>query len=62
MSALVNHQVRLAKRPEDIEPNLDFELDRFGDERRERLTISTEARAAFLAFATSTQAPACRNT
>ena len=47
----------LAKRPEDIEPNLDFELDRFGDERRERLTISTEARAAFLAFATSTQAP-----
>lgn len=47
----------LAQRPEDIAPNLDFELDRLSDEGHTRLTISTEARALFLEFATSTQAP-----
>jgi len=47
----------LAQRPEDIAPNLDFELERLGDERHKRLTMSTEARALFLAFATSAQAP-----
>ena len=47
----------LAQRPEDIAPNLDFELERLSEERHKRLTISTEARTLFLGFATSAQAP-----
>jgi transcriptional regulatory protein RtcR len=47
----------LAARREDLEPNLDFELERFAREGGKRVTISSEARAAFLAFATSAAAP-----
>ncbi|HEY1098991.1 MAG TPA: RNA repair transcriptional activator RtcR [Myxococcota bacterium] len=47
----------LAERREDIAPNLDFELERVSTELRRQITFSTEAKARFLAFATSTQAP-----
>ena len=47
----------LRERPEDIEPNLDYELDRWTQRRGYKLSLSREARAAFLAFATD---PAAR--
>jgi transcriptional regulatory protein RtcR len=43
----------LRERPEDLEPNLDYELDRFAASGGRRATFSREARAAFLRFATS---------
>ena len=43
----------LAERPEDIEPNLDYELEQFARRTGARATISKETRAAFLAFARS---------
>ena len=43
----------LRNRPEDIEPNLDFELDRFAEKAGRRVTFSREARDTFLAFALS---------
>ncbi len=42
----------LADRREDIEPNLDYELDRFAQREGDRVTFNAEARAAFLTFAT----------
>lgn len=50
----------LAERPEDIEPNLDYELEQFAQRTGARATISKETRAAFLAFARSPTA--CANT
>lgn len=47
----------LGERREDIEPNLDYELDRWAAAHGRRVTFSREARAAFLAFAIS---PAAR--
>ncbi|MDP4604991.1 MAG: sigma 54-dependent transcriptional regulator, partial [Erythrobacter sp.] len=47
----------LAERREDIEPNLDFELDRFAEREGTRVTFNSEARTRYLAFATS---PAAR--
>jgi transcriptional regulatory protein RtcR len=47
----------LAERPEDIEPNLDYELDRWAAGPGRRVTFSKEAREAFLRFAAS---PAAR--
>jgi len=44
----------LAQRREDIEPNLDYELDRFARESGRRVTRNHEARERFLSFA---QAP-----
>jgi len=41
----------LADRPEDIEPNLDFELERFARQADRRVGFSREARAHFLRFA-----------
>jgi transcriptional regulatory protein RtcR len=41
----------LRNRSEDIEPNLDFELDRFAERAGRRVTFSKEARENFLAFA-----------
>lgn len=41
----------LAERPEDIEPNLDFELERVARELGARITMTTEARERFLSFA-----------
>ncbi len=43
----------LAERREDIEPNLDYELERFAEREGTRVTFNAEARAAFLSFATS---------
>ena len=41
----------LKNRTEDIEPNLDFELDRFAEKAGRRVTFSKEARDRFLEFA-----------
>ena len=43
----------LANRREDIEPNLDYELERFAEREGTRVTFNAEARAAFMSFATS---------
>jgi transcriptional regulatory protein RtcR len=43
----------LRSRTEDIEPNLDFELDRFSEKSGRRATFSKEARERFLTFALS---------
>ncbi len=50
------HLPGLAKRREDIEPNLDYELDQFTSRARSRVTFNKEARQRFLAFATSPEA------
>lgn len=47
----------LAERPEDIEPNLDYELDQFARRSSLRATMSKEVREQFLSFARS---PAAR--
>lgn len=41
----------LAKRAEDIDPNLEYELDRFTDASGNKVTINSEARKHFLTFA-----------
>jgi transcriptional regulatory protein RtcR len=41
----------LRERREDLEPNVDFELDRASERLQRRVTMSTEARRAFLDFA-----------
>ncbi len=46
----------LRERPEDIEPNLDYELDRYAEAQGRRVTFSREARDTFLRFATSRDA------
>jgi transcriptional regulatory protein RtcR len=46
----------LAERPEDIEPNLDFELERWSREQHQRVTFNREARARYLAFAVHPEA------
>ncbi len=46
----------LAERMEDIEPNLEFELERWSREQRQRVTFNKEARERYLAFATSPDA------
>jgi transcriptional regulatory protein RtcR len=46
----------LADRREDIEPNLDYELDQFRRRTGTAVTLSKEARAQFLAFATGDDA------
>ncbi|WP_428268653.1 RNA repair transcriptional activator RtcR [Haliangium sp.] len=43
----------LRERPEDIEPNLDYELARWTGEHGTRVTFNKEGRAHFLAFATA---------
>jgi transcriptional regulatory protein RtcR len=43
----------LAERPEDIEPNLDYELEQFARRSSLRATVSKEVRARFLDFASS---------
>ncbi|MCQ4437609.1 sigma 54-interacting transcriptional regulator, partial [Clostridioides difficile] len=43
----------LAERREDIEPNLEFELDRFGREQGEQVRFNVEAKRRYLAFAAS---------
>jgi len=46
----------LRERPEDIAPNLDYELDRYAEAQGRRVTFSREARDAFLRFATARDA------
>ena len=46
----------LADRREDIEPNLDFELERFERLNNQRVKFNREAREKFLAFAISGEA------
>jgi transcriptional regulatory protein RtcR len=46
----------LAQRPEDIEPNLAYELDRFAERHNARVTFNKEARTLFLDFAVSPEA------
>jgi len=46
----------LADRREDIEPNLDFELERFERLQNQRVKFNREARERFLDFATSGEA------
>ena len=46
----------LADRREDIEPNLDYELDRFAEREGNRVTFNKEARDQFLKFANSRDA------
>lgn len=46
----------LADRREDIEPNLDYELDRFAEREGDRASFNKEARQRYLAFATSAEA------
>jgi transcriptional regulatory protein RtcR len=46
----------LAERREDIAPNLDYELEQFRRRTGTAVTFSTEARQAFLAFATAADA------
>lgn len=46
----------LAERPEDIPPNLEYELSRYAEREGTRVTLSREARQAFLRFATSPEA------
>lgn len=47
----------LAARREDIEPNLDYELDRFAEREGDRVSFNKEARQRYLAFATAPDAP-----
>lgn len=46
----------LRDRLEDIEPNLDYELDRFAEREGTRVGFNKEARRAFLAFAAAPEA------
>ncbi len=46
----------LAQRPEDIPPNLDYELEQFTIQTGRRVTFSREARERFLDFAVSSEA------
>ena len=46
----------LADRREDIEPNLDYELDRFAEREGARISFNKEARMLYLAFAMSPEA------
>ncbi|MBK8286654.1 MAG: sigma 54-interacting transcriptional regulator [Ahniella sp.] len=50
------HLPGLKERAEDIEPNLDFELDRHARINHERVRFNLEARSRFLRFATSAEA------
>ena len=50
------HLPGLAERREDIEPNLDYELDRFAEREGDRASFNKEARQRYLAFATAPDA------
>jgi len=46
----------LADRPEDIEPNFDYEIERFSERTGSKISINKEARQLFLRFAVSKEA------
>ncbi|MDJ0624650.1 MAG: RNA repair transcriptional activator RtcR family protein, partial [Desulfocapsaceae bacterium] len=47
---------KLSDRPEDIEPNFDYELERFSERTGLKISINKEARDVFLRFAISSEA------
>lgn len=47
----------LAERPEDIEPNLAYELERFARTSGQRITFNAEAKKRFLTFARASSSP-----
>jgi transcriptional regulatory protein RtcR len=47
----------LADRPEDIEPNVNYELDRLSAAHGRKVSLNREARQRFLDFAASSHAP-----
>jgi transcriptional regulatory protein RtcR len=51
----------LRERPEDMAPNLDYELERYARVAGARVTFNKEARERFLRFATSSEALWTRN-
>lgn len=51
----------LRERTEDVEPNLDFELERFARVHGSRVVMNREARERFLAFAVAPEARWCGN-
>lgn len=46
----------LSERREDIEPNLDFELERWSREQHQRVSFNREARSKYVAFAAGPEA------
>jgi transcriptional regulatory protein RtcR len=46
----------LAERTEDIDPNLDFELERWSREQHQRVAFNREARERYLRYATGAEA------
>ncbi|MEI6057274.1 MAG: RNA repair transcriptional activator RtcR [Lentisphaerota bacterium] len=46
----------LKDRAEDIEPNIDYEIDRFSEKYNQRISFSKEAKDLFLEFAVSNEA------
>lgn len=46
----------LRNRPEDIEPNMEYELERFAERTNRAVRFSAEARERYLAFATTPEA------
>ncbi|MCA9321831.1 MAG: RNA repair transcriptional activator RtcR [Planctomycetes bacterium] len=50
------HLPGLRERPEDLEPNVDFELDQFARREGRKVRFNREAREAYLRFATSGRA------
>jgi transcriptional regulatory protein RtcR len=50
------HMPGLRERPEDIEPNLEYELEQYARRAGKRVRFSKEARERFLKFAVSQQA------
>ncbi len=51
----------LAERPEDVEPNLDYELERFAERTGRRIHFNREARELFIGLATGRDAAWCGN-
>ena len=47
----------LAERREDIEPNLDYELDKFSEKTGKHISFNKEARERFLSFALAPETP-----
>lgn len=50
------HLPGLIDRQEDIEPNVEFELERFAQQNNQRVTFNREARELYLRFASSPEA------
>src|ERR1035441_2401249 len=50
------HLPGLQERPEDVEPNLDHELDRWEQKNGKRVRMSKEVKEKYLRFATSPEA------